>query len=86
MVIQLNNMYYILDIKTGKAAQWHGYQLAGYGLAYNEKYKRAILELRSNGTYKLVKSVNSRDFSDNYWIIEWKQLLRRYYASNIAGS
>lgn len=56
----LNGQNCILDIKTGQKEKYHGAQLSGYKLAYDEgKAKLFGLYLKRDGNYKLLEYKDS---------------------------
>lgn len=50
---QMNGERWVLDIKTGGAAEWHHLQTAGYQLLREEwsEYRRGSVYLNENGSY-----------------------------------
>ncbi len=51
----------IIDIKTGACNRWTGLQLAAYETALNEPHERYGVELRGDGTYKLMPFTDRTD-------------------------
>ncbi len=78
-VMEINGNKYIIDIKTGQFVNWHGIQLAAYGLAYDPELNRAILQLRANGRYTFKTSYKGESLSNDFWIDSWVNILKRYY-------
>lgn len=59
---------YLLDIKTGDAQEWHGYQIAAYSqcLPNPHSRKRMTVHLRANGSY------STREYPLTAFPYEWQ--------------
>lgn len=72
---------WIIDIKTGSLAKWHGLQLAAYCNAYSLSIdKRGVLLLKNNGKYSLVTEYPPvGKFTDKKWLSYWEAILQHYH-------
>lgn len=52
-IVSMNDDLFVIDIKTGQPANWWPLQLSGYSLCLSEPHRRACLQLKNDGTYKM---------------------------------
>lgn len=65
----------ILDIKTGSVEPWAGLQLAAYTILLGSPYKRFALQLKSDGSYRLIPFTDRQDrqiFLSALAVYHWK--------------
>lgn len=91
----LNGRRTIVDIKTGKPADWHGVQLAAYRLApYRQQQDGTVVEQDANvqvrnlyvaadGRYQLADRHNGCRYDMKVWDQRWRSALKvRAYGPN----
>lgn len=78
----------VIDIKTGKPAEWHGVQLAAYRTAeyrmqrdgsiveQDDTYAVRNLYVQKNGRYKLSDRFNALRYDSPVWLTRWHSALK----------
>ncbi len=61
-IIIMRGWRWVLDIKTGSKAAWHGLQTAGYADCLEGLFRRACIILRDDATYKFYEHEDAQDF------------------------
>ena len=78
-LMEMNRAMYLVDIKTGQIEKWHGLQLAAYAMALGEDVKKAILQLKPDGKYRLVTKIKNISLDDEVWAVNWRIALRKFF-------